>query len=86
MAGYKPKRRREDQRKWRIWAFFKRFFVIIGIASTISTTMLFLTFFRAANYTPPPIKDNLVLTYTFKSGLSEVNGKPSLSNPFRNCV
>lgn len=81
MTEYKPKRRRGDQRKWRIWAFFKRFFVVIGIASTISTTLVFMTFFRAANYTPPPIKDNLVLTYTFKSTLPEINGKPSLTNP-----
>ena len=79
--GYVPKRRIEDQKKHRILAFFKRFFAVIGIATSISVCFMLLTVSKVINYTPAELPTNVILTYHFKSGLDEVPGKPSLSQP-----
>lgn len=78
---YQPRRRREDQGPRRFAGFFHRIFFVIGVAATISVFFLFLTLSRMMNYTPPALPEKILLTYTFKAGVSETAGKPSLSQP-----
>ncbi len=79
--SYIPKRRKEDKPLWRVGTFFQRFFIVIGIAATISTIMVLSTLTKLANYVPPALPDKILLTYTFKSSLAETIGKPSLDQP-----
>lgn len=65
----------------RIGLFIKRFFIVIGVAATIASVMLFTTLTKLANYVPPTLPDSMILTYTFKSGLVEKISSPSLTQP-----
>ncbi|MEZ0261691.1 MAG: S49 family peptidase, partial [Alphaproteobacteria bacterium] len=75
------KRRKEDRFPRRIFGIFQRIFFVIGIAATISIGMLTFTLLQLARYQPPAMPAKILLTYTFKPGLTEVEGRPSLSQP-----
>ncbi|MBI3441743.1 MAG: signal peptide peptidase SppA [Proteobacteria bacterium] len=74
-------RRKENAFLTRMLLFFKRFFVVMGVAATITFVMLFMTLHKLINYAPPSLPESMVLTYTFKSGLVEKVTKPSLTQP-----
>jgi protease-4 len=74
-------RRKEDKFLAKVGRFFRRFFVAIGVAATISVILLSMTISRMINYVPPSLPDKMVLTYTFKSGLEEIISKPAFSQP-----
>lgn len=74
-------RRKDDRLPARILAFFKRFFMVIGIACFISFVFFLATLNKLVNYTPPSLPDRMLLTYTFESGLGEVVTKPSFNQP-----
>jgi protease-4 len=61
--------------------FIKHFFIIVGVATTAMFVLFAVTFGKYAQYTPPVLPDNMILTYTFKSGLLEKVANPSLSQP-----
>lgn len=61
--------------------FITRFFIVIGIAATISMALLSITLSRAMTYTPPPLPEQIVLYYDFELELAEVVTKPSFSHP-----
>lgn len=73
----------EKKKNFISWAgnFFYRFFFVAGIAATVSLVLLVMTVSRIVNYTPPALPGKILLTYTFKSGLHETAGAPSLSQP-----
>jgi len=75
------KRRKDDKFPRRFLGIFQRLFFVIGIAATISIGMLTFTLLKLAQYTPPAMPGKILLTYTFKPGLSEIEGRPSLSQP-----
>ncbi len=64
-----------------IGRFITRFFIVIGVAATISTVLLSITLSRAMTYTPPPLPEQIVLYYDFELELAEVVTKPSFSHP-----
>ena len=77
---YEPQRRREDSFRNRVLGFFKWFFIIAGVCTSLSILSVILTVIwppRHVTATP----DKFILTYTFKGGLAEVAGGPSLSAP-----
>ena len=76
-----PRRRKEDSFFGRVFAFIRRFFVVIGIAATISVIALVSTLDKLVHYVPPSLPDSMILTYTFKPGLTEDITKPSLTQP-----
>jgi len=78
---FNPARRREDKGTGRVLAFFGRFFAIFGIAAFISLFFLLLTLHRAINFEPPPLPQNILLTYKLPPDLYETNQKPSLRGP-----
>lgn len=78
---FSPRRRKEDKYPGRILGFFRRFFIVIGVAATLSFVMLAVTLSRIVNYAPPSLPEKILLTYTFDRDLSEVAGRPSLSQP-----
>lgn len=75
------KRRKDDKFAGRIFGVFQRIFFVIGIAATISIGMITFTLLKLAQYQPPAMPGKILLTYTFKPGLTEVEGRPSLSQP-----
>ena len=76
-----PARRKEDKPAGRVFTFIHRFFFIIGVAAFISVSLLTATLLRAANYVPPGLPDNILLTYTFRSALAETIDKPAFDQP-----
>jgi protease-4 len=78
-----PANNSEKKKTFAAWAgrFFYRFFFVAGVAATISVVLLVMTISRIVNYAPPSLPDKILLTYTFKSGLHETAGPPSLSQP-----
>lgn len=78
---YNPRRRKDDSKWARARALGLRIFAVIGIATTISLTLMTLTLTRLADYTPPSLPAKMVLTYTFDAKLAESVSKPSLSQP-----
>jgi protease-4 len=75
------RRREEDHLPARLLGFIRRFFIVIGVLTTIGLVFLTMTISRLAHYIPPSLPDSMVLTYTFKSGLMEKVTSPSLSQP-----
>ncbi len=61
--------------------FFKRFFIVMGMMTTAGVVFLFMTFYKVSQYMPPAMPDEIILSYTFKSGLAEMVTLPSLSQP-----
>ena len=61
--------------------FIKYFFIIVGMATTLMTVLLVMTFSKFIEYAPPLLPGNMILTCTFKSGLLEKVASPSLSQP-----
>ncbi len=76
-----PKRRKEDKYPGRVWGFFQRFFLVIGVATTISIVLFSLTLSKMLSYSPPSLPDKILLTFTFDNQLAEVTAKPALSQP-----
>lgn len=76
-----PQRRREDRFHRRVLAFFQRFLAIIGLAALICIVLIGITVSRFANFLPEPLPGRILLTYTFKQGLRETPGKPTLTQP-----
>jgi protease-4 len=79
---YVPQRRRDDGFMKRILGFFKWFFIVMGV----SVTLGFVASLLALGGVLHPVQswssdDNVLLTYTFKSGLAESAGGPSLTQP-----
>lgn len=80
MAFMDP-RHRDEPFLGRVLRLIKRFFIVMGIAATITFVMLFLTLNKLVNYVPPSLPDSMILTYTFKAGLVEKVTSPSFSQP-----
>lgn len=78
---FKPTRRREDRGFARVFSFLGRIFAVFGFALFISLCLLLVTLNRAVNYAPPPLPDNILLTYKLKPELYKTSQKPSLSGP-----
>ncbi len=78
---YIPHRRREDSFWGSVLVFFKRFFIMTGIAASFSFFLLAVLVGRAFQEVSPALSDNMVLTYTFKTGLAELVTRPSLGQP-----
>ncbi len=76
-----PKRRKEDKYPGRVWGFFQRFFLVIGVATTISVVLFSLTISKMLSYSPPSLPEKILLTFTFNNELAEVTAKPALSQP-----
>ena len=76
-----PQRRREDRVSRHILNFLRRFFTLVGIAATISLFFMALTVERMLNYEPSALPEKILLTHTFKPGLKETAGRPSLDQP-----
>lgn len=79
--GFQPQRRKDDKYPRRVLGFFQRFFIVIGVAATISIVLLALTVSRMMSYTPQSLPDKILLSFTFDGDLAEVTRKPSLSQP-----
>lgn len=77
---FQPSRRKEDRGFRRILSFFGRFFTVLGIAAFISCSFAAVTLINAMNYSPPPLPQNILLSYQLKSDLFETASKPSLSS------
>ena len=71
----------EYKRPGFIRRFFTRLFVFIGVMTTFSIVMLSISISKISDYTPGPLPDKILLTYTFKHGLAESDVKPSLTQP-----
>lgn len=65
-----------------VWVFMRSFFVLIGISVTVSVVCFVIIFNRSLDTVSSQLPDNIVLSYTFKAGITEVIGKPSLADPF----
>jgi len=78
---FKPTRRKEDQGFGRVFSFLGRIFAVFGFALFISLCFLLVTLHRAVNYTPPPLPENILLTYKLKPNLYKTSQKPSLRGP-----
>ncbi|MCE9507145.1 MAG: signal peptide peptidase SppA [Alphaproteobacteria bacterium] len=76
-----PRDREEEGFLKSLFRFIKHFFIIVGMGTTVMFVMLGVALNKVAHYTPPMLPDNMVLTYTFKSGLLEKVANPSLSQP-----
>jgi protease-4 len=76
-----PKRRKGDKFIYRFFGFFYRTFFVFGVAAFVSVVLVTCALLQAANFVPPALPDQILLTYTLKSGLHETQGMPSLSNP-----
>jgi len=79
--AYTPQRRTSDTRASRFFAFFKRFFAVVGVAATIVVVFLSLTLSQAMNFKLPELPEKIILTYHFKPNLADVAGRPSLKQP-----
>lgn len=78
---FKPTRRKEDQGFGRVFSFLGRIFAVFGFALFISLCFFLATVHRAVNYAPPPLPDNILLTYKLKPNLYKTSQKPSLRGP-----
>lgn len=78
---FRPTRRKEDRGFGRVFSFLGRIFAVFGVAIFISLCFLLVTLHRAVNYAPPPLPDNIVLTYKLKPALYKTGEKPSLRGP-----
>jgi len=77
---FQPSRRKDDRGIRRVFLFFTRVFTVFGIAAFISVSLASITLFRAMNYSPPPLPDQILLSYKLKSNLFETAQKPSFSS------
>src|SRR3989304_1711289 len=64
-----------------VLGFFKWFFIVTGLATTIGFIFLAVELNKLVDYAPPRLPDSMILTYTFKSGLVEKVTQPSLNQP-----
>jgi len=78
---YAPQRRQEDGVAKRVFGFFKWFFIMTGISVTLCVLALVLMIGSAVHSGTRTPQDGYILTYTFKAGLAETVGGPSLSQP-----
>jgi protease-4 len=78
---YIPQRRIDDSFWGSVKTFFRRFFITIGVGVTISFFFMILTIASIAHRASPSMPDNMILTYTFKTGLAELVSKPALGQP-----
>ncbi len=76
-----PKEQVQYKRPGFIRRFLTRFFVFIGVLTTLSFIAVGVTVSRVSEYLPGPLPNKILLTYTFKQGLVEYDGKPSLTQP-----
>jgi protease IV len=77
-----PKEQTQYKRPGFIRRFFTRFFVFIGVITTLIIVGSITAAVKMADYAPAPLPDKILLTYTFKEGLAEYDGgAPSLSQP-----
>lgn len=74
-------RRKEDRLPARMLGFFKYFFIVVGMATTIAFIFLAVELGKLVDYAPPRLPDSMILTYTFKSGLVEKVTQPLLNQP-----
>ncbi len=75
---YIPQRRKEDRPAGRFFRFMRRFFFFVGVSVTISAFFLALSLSQLIENAQPPLPDNMLLTYTFNSDVSESGTAPSL--------
>jgi protease-4 len=61
--------------------FFKRLFMFVGVMTTLSFLLFMLSIGKLLSGSEQPLPDNIILTYTFKQGLPEIAGGPSLTQP-----
>jgi protease-4 len=74
-------RRKEDKGFGRVFSFLGRIFAVFGFALFISICFFLATVHRAVNYAPPPLPENILLTYKLKPNLYKTSQKPSLRGP-----
>ncbi|MFH1158000.1 MAG: signal peptide peptidase SppA [Pseudomonadota bacterium] len=65
----------------RVVRFFRRFFIVMGMAATAVIVLLSMASYKVAPYVPAAMPDRIILSYTFKSGLMEKVTMPSLTQP-----
>jgi len=82
---YEPQRRREDLFRNRVLGFFKWFFIIAGVWTVLGVlALVMIALWPPHQHTAHASYvrgNNIILTYTFKSGLAEIAGGPSLGAP-----
>ena len=66
-----------------VWVFIRSFFVLIGLSVTISLVCFVIIFNRSIQEPAPKLPDSILLSHTFKGGISEVVDRPSLVDPFK---
>ncbi|TNE30788.1 MAG: signal peptide peptidase SppA [Alphaproteobacteria bacterium] len=74
-------RRKEDKGSGRFFSFLGRIFAVFGFALFIAICFFLATVHRAVNYAPPPLPENILLTYKLKPNLYKTSQKPSLRGP-----
>jgi protease-4 len=60
--------------------FFRRFFITVGVLTTLFFLSTVLLVGRALHPAPPKMPDKILLTWRFKTELPETRDKPSLSS------
>lgn len=76
-----PRRRRDDRLPHRIWRWFRRGLVSLGVMVLISIIMLSVMINNLSSIGQVKMRDKMVLAYVVDEELAEVAAPPSLANP-----